>query len=123
MAPELLAEAALQQVLADLPGWRRQGVRLCIGYRFPSFRAAVAFTQQLAELAEAQQHHPEWTVQYRFVDVSTTTHDAGGLTLRDVELARAVTALVAAMDGKLRRDGVAGWVDGGEPSGASGPGG
>ena len=102
MAPELLSEAALQQALAALPGWRRQGAWLCASYRFASFRAAVAFTQQLAELAEAQQHHPEWTVTYRFVDVRTTTHDAGGLTMRDVELARAITVLVATAGGKLR---------------------
>jgi 4a-hydroxytetrahydrobiopterin dehydratase len=104
VAPELLSEAALQQALAALPGWRRQGAWLCVGYRFPSFRAAVAFTQQLAELAEAQQHHPEWTVTYRFVDVRTTTHDAGGLTMRDVELARAITVLAATTAGKLRPD-------------------
>jgi 4a-hydroxytetrahydrobiopterin dehydratase len=103
-APERLTDLALQQALAGLPGWRRQGARLCIGYRFASFRAAVAFTQQLAELAEAQQHHPEWTVTYRFVDLSTTTHDAGGLTGRDVELARAIAELAARMAGKLRHD-------------------
>ena len=102
MAPELLSEPALQQALAGLPGWRRQGVWLCVGYRFPGFRAAVAFTQQLAELAEAQQHHPEWTVTYRFVDVRMTTHDAGGLTARDVTLASAIAALATHAAGKLR---------------------
>jgi 4a-hydroxytetrahydrobiopterin dehydratase len=118
VAPELLSEAALQQALVALPGWRRRGPWLGIGYRFASFRGAVAFTQQLAELADSQRHHPEWTVTYRFVDVRTTTHDAGGLTARDVELARAISELAAAMAGKLRHDAAA--TDGGEPSEASG---
>ncbi len=102
MVPELLSEPALQQALAGLPGWRREGAWLCVGYRFPGFRAAVAFTLQLAELAEAQSHHPEWTVTCRRVDVRVTTHDAGGLTVRDVALASAIAALATHAAGKPR---------------------
>ncbi|MEZ6036065.1 MAG: 4a-hydroxytetrahydrobiopterin dehydratase [Planctomycetota bacterium] len=96
-----LDAAAVDAALADLPGWARVGGELRASWRFASFAAAVAFTNALAELAEAQQHHPEWRVAYRRVDVATTTHDAGGLTRRDLELARAVSALARRADAEF----------------------
>ncbi|MCB9877889.1 MAG: 4a-hydroxytetrahydrobiopterin dehydratase [Planctomycetes bacterium] len=98
MTVERLDAAAVHAALADLPGWSRVGEELRASWRFRSFAAAVAFTAALAELAEAQQHHPEWRVAYRRVDVATTTHDAGGLSRRDVELARAVSELARHAD-------------------------
>jgi 4a-hydroxytetrahydrobiopterin dehydratase len=94
--PPLLAEADAQALMAAHPGWRRDGGWLAASFRWPTFRAAVAFTQRLAEVAEALDHHPEWTVRWRVVEVRTTTHDAGGLTARDAALVAAIDALAAA---------------------------
>lgn len=94
--PPLLADAAAQALLAAHPAWRRDGAWLAASFRWPTFRAAVAFTQRLADAAEALDHHPDWTVRWRVVDVRTTTHDAGGLTARDAALVAAIDALAAA---------------------------
>lgn len=93
-APRLLSPAELQALLAGLPAWRLTGKELRACWRFADFGAAVAFTMRLAELAEQHDHHPEWTVRYRRVEVMTTTHDVGGLTQRDAQLARAVLEVV-----------------------------
>jgi len=93
--PPLLADAEEEALVAAHPGWRRDGSWLAASFRWPTFRAAVAFTQRLAEVAEALDHHPEWTVRWRVVDVRTTTHDAGGLTARDAALVAAIAALAA----------------------------
>lgn len=94
--PPLLDEAAIAAALSLHPKWRREDDRLVANFRLPSFRAAVAFTQAIADAAEAQDHHPEWTVRWRTVEVRTTTHDAGGLTQRDVALVAAIDALAQA---------------------------
>jgi 4a-hydroxytetrahydrobiopterin dehydratase len=94
--PPLLDDVALAAALQRHPRWRRDGDRLAATFRLPGFRAAVAFTQAIADVAEAQDHHPEWTVRWRVVDVRTTTHDAGGLTQRDVALVAAIDALAQA---------------------------
>jgi len=93
-APHLLSPEDLQGLLAELPAWREVGNELRACWRFGDFAAAVAFTMRLAALAEQQDHHPEWTVRYRRVEVVTTTHDAGGLTERDARLARAIVELL-----------------------------
>lgn len=103
--PRLLSPAELQALLAGLPAWRQSGKELRACWRFADFAAAVAFTMRLAELAEQQDHHPEWTVRYRWVEVMTTTHDAGGLTERDAQLARAVLEVVG--DGVAEGGGAA----------------
>lgn len=95
MTATRLENAAIDAALAELPGWSRVGDELRASWRFASFAAAVAFTNAMAELAEARQHHPEWRVAYRRVDVATTTHDVGGLSDRDVGLAQQVSALAA----------------------------
>jgi pterin-4a-carbinolamine dehydratase/cephalosporin hydroxylase len=95
VVPGRLAASEIDAALAQLPGWRRVGDGLCARYRFATFAAAVAFTQRLAAAAEELGHHPQWTVRYRVVDVVTTTHDAGGLTALDVELAARAGSLAA----------------------------
>ena len=96
--PARATEGEAEAALAALPAWRRDGDALCATFRFGSFRDAVGFTAEVAEVAEALDHHPEWRVAYRVVDVSTTTHDIGGLSRRDFELAERVAALAAARD-------------------------
>ena len=61
---------------------------------FPSFPAAIAFVDRVAELAEAEKHHPDISISYRKVTLRWTTHSAGGITERDHELARRTDELL-----------------------------
>jgi 4a-hydroxytetrahydrobiopterin dehydratase len=88
-----LDDAALGAALGRLPGWRRAGRALEKTYRFADFRAALAFVNRVGALAESQQHHPDMAIHYAEVTLSLWSHDAGGVTARDVTLAEAVEAL------------------------------
>jgi 4a-hydroxytetrahydrobiopterin dehydratase len=81
--------------LSELRGWSLVAERDAIRKRFAfkDFREAFAWMTRVAEVAEASDHHPEWTNVYRIVDVVLSTHSAGGLTAKDVELARAMDRL------------------------------
>ncbi len=85
--------AALAQTL---PEWRLLAEREAIrrGFRFADFSAAWGFMARVALLAEVQDHHPEWSNVYDRVEITLTTHDAGGLSARDIKLARAIDLLV-----------------------------
>lgn len=93
----LLDDAAIERALHDLAGWRREGDALCRDLRFPSFMDAIRFIDRVAVLAEEADHHPELTNVYWNVGVRLTTHDAGGITARDVALARAIDGVVEAV--------------------------
>lgn len=101
MPRPLATQQQIASALASLPGWRRDHEELGVSYRFPKFEAAVAFTLEIAEAAAAADHHPEWTVRYRVVDVATTTHDSGGITNLDLELARRIHTLAVAARGEV----------------------
>ena len=92
-APERLSAEHVDRALDALPGWTREGDELCCEYQLPSFVDAVQFTNRVADVAELLVHHPEWTVRYRRVALRTTTHDAGGLTRLDVDLATRIAAI------------------------------
>ena len=81
--------------LAGLDGWRELAERDAIAksYSFANFNAAFGFMTRVALLAEQMDHHPEWFNVYRRVDITLTTHDAGGVSSRDVKLATAIDAL------------------------------
>ena len=91
-----LSDAERATLPAVLPEWRRTDARDAISrtFRFPDFSAAWAFMSRVALLAERHDHHPEWSNVYNRVEITLTTHDAGGLTTRDLALARAVDALL-----------------------------
>ena len=78
------------------PGWTRSadGAAFERTYRFKDFAEAFAFLTRVAAHAEAVDHHPEFTSIWNRVDFRLTTHDAGGVTMRDVELARAIDGLL-----------------------------
>jgi 4a-hydroxytetrahydrobiopterin dehydratase len=101
MRRPLATQQQIATALASLPGWRCDHGELRVSYRFPKFEGAVAFTQTIAEAAAAANHHPEWTVRYRVVDVATTTHDSGGITALDLDLARTVHTLAASARGEV----------------------
>lgn len=86
-------------LLAEVPAWRWEvgagGAQLLRSLAFESFRALIAFVNQLADLAEAEDHHPDFTVSYRRLDLTLTTHDAGGVTRNDFILAAKIDALAS----------------------------
>ena len=87
-----LEQAALGAALKTLPRWREAAGRSAITreYVFTDFNAAFGFMARVALVAEKMDHHPEWTNVYRTVTVTLSTHDAGGVTERDLALARAM---------------------------------
>ena len=78
--------------LASLRGWERAGTEIRKEWIFDSFKAAMAFANRVADLAEAQDHHPDILVQYSRVTLTLTSHDSGGLTERDFRLATKIDA-------------------------------
>jgi len=91
-----LTETERAAALAELPGWTLRDDALAISrvFRFPDFSAAFAFMTRVALIAEKQDHHPEWANVYNRVAITLTTHDAGGLSERDIKAARAIDALL-----------------------------
>jgi 4a-hydroxytetrahydrobiopterin dehydratase len=91
-----LDAAARAALPATLPAWRlvegRDAIRR--GFRFKDFSEAWGFMARVALLAEAQDHHPEWSNVWNRVEIVLTTHDAVGLSARDVRLAQAIDALL-----------------------------
>ena len=92
--PRKLTEPQLDALMGLLPQWRHDARPGAITreFTFADFTEAFAFMAQVALVAERSNHHPEWFNVYNRVDVTLTTHDAGGLTQRDVDLARAADA-------------------------------
>jgi len=90
-----LEASAIQRSLRDLPGWEYDGGAGAIRarFQFADFNAAFGFMARVALVAEKLDHHPEWSNVYDRVDVSLSTHDAGGVTERDLTLARAMNEL------------------------------
>jgi 4a-hydroxytetrahydrobiopterin dehydratase len=80
------------KALADLANWRHDPQRDAItrAFKFADFAEAFAFMTQIALVAERADHHPEWSNVYNKVEITLTTHDAGGLSQRDVDMAHAV---------------------------------
>jgi 4a-hydroxytetrahydrobiopterin dehydratase len=86
MSQKLGASAAVGQ----LSGWTARAGRDAIAktYTFADFNAAFGFMARVALVAEKMDHHPEWSNVYNRVEVTLTTHDAGGVTQKDIDLAR-----------------------------------
>ena len=95
MSPDLLGDAAVDEALRALPLWRRAGERLEREVVCPSFRAAVALVNRIADVADEDDHHPDLALSFTRLRITTTTHDAGGLTDRDLRLAARIDACVA----------------------------
>ena len=93
---EALSETERADALDNLPDWdydeSRDAIRRSIV--FTDFAEAFGFMAQVALLAERANHHPEWTNVYNRVEVLLTTHDAGGLSSRDLELAELIDAIL-----------------------------
>jgi 4a-hydroxytetrahydrobiopterin dehydratase len=88
-----LAESAIREALKKLPGWELTPEGLRKKFEFGGFPQAVQFVDRLVAPAEAAQHHPNIAIVYRWVTLILTTHDEGGVTQKDLDLARAIEAL------------------------------
>jgi 4a-hydroxytetrahydrobiopterin dehydratase len=94
---ELLSVEAKKSALKGLPGWTEVRGREAITrtFTFRDFNEAFGFMSRAALVAEKNDHHPEWRNVYKTVEVVLATHDAGGVTVLDVELAKAMNAIAA----------------------------
>jgi 4a-hydroxytetrahydrobiopterin dehydratase len=94
---ERLAADARAAALEELPGWTQVGGREAITrtFTFTDFNEAFGFMCRVALIAEKRDHHPEWRNVYKTVEVVLSTHDAGGVTTRDIDLARAMNEIAA----------------------------
>jgi 4a-hydroxytetrahydrobiopterin dehydratase len=89
----VLSEAEVQQALKQLPGWKRNGNAIDRGFQFESFIKAMEFVNQIAEAAEAVNHHPDILISYNKVTLSLVSHDSGGVTSRDIKMAARINEL------------------------------
>lgn len=94
-AMSILDESTIRSALADLDGWELRDNAIVRELRFDGFLDAIAFIDRLAPLAEAANHHPELFNVYSRVTVTLSTHDAGGVTQKDLDLARQIDGVVA----------------------------
>ena len=91
-----LSPAERDAALARLPQWtlREDGLAIVRKLKFADFGEAFGFMTRVAIAADKADHHPEWSNVYNRVEITLTTHDAGGLSKRDVALAGAIEAMV-----------------------------
>jgi 4a-hydroxytetrahydrobiopterin dehydratase len=82
---DLLSDDEVDEQLPD--GWERDGDEIVRSFEFDEYMHGLAFAQTVAEIAEAQVHHPTMTIGYETVEVRFTTHEEGGITDADVEMA------------------------------------
>jgi 4a-hydroxytetrahydrobiopterin dehydratase len=89
--------AAREAAMGELKGWSYDGTQESIGksFKFADFAAAFGFMAQVALRAEKAGHHPDWSNSYNRVTIALSTHDAGGVTERDIALAKAIDAISA----------------------------
>jgi len=87
MSVPKLSDDEITRHMAMLPDWSREGETLTKQYQFKDFTHALQFVNQLAETAESVNHHPDIDIRYNKVKIVLTTHDSGGITKKDIELA------------------------------------
>ncbi len=97
MTVEQLTAEERDSWLSGLKGWAltREGKAIQRTFEFGDFSEAFAFMTRVAMIAETRDHHPEWFNVYNRVEITLTTHDADGLSRRDVKMARKIDALLA----------------------------
>jgi 4a-hydroxytetrahydrobiopterin dehydratase len=90
---ELLTDAEVEKGLTDLDGWNAEGKTIKTTKTFDGFVSAVEFVNKLVEPAEAAGHHPDLEISYNKVTITLTSHDAGGLTEKDFEMAKTISKI------------------------------
>ena len=89
-------ENEINRRLEDLDGWEFKNDAIHTSFQFENFKEAFSVMVRIAFEAEAQQHHPDWSNVYNEVQISLSTHDAGGVTEKDFKLARSIENIVDA---------------------------
>lgn len=90
-----LSAEEISRMLPSLQGWEVVGIHLTKRLTYPNFVAALDYVNRLGELAEAANHHPDIRFGWGYVVIELTTHDAGGITISDVEMAKKIDTLAA----------------------------
>jgi 4a-hydroxytetrahydrobiopterin dehydratase len=90
----LLLEKEIAEALQGLPGWELVDDQIAKQYRLGGFAAAITFVVRLSYEAQAADHHPDLDIRYDTVQVTLSTHSEGGVTAKDLDLARAIEAVV-----------------------------
>jgi 4a-hydroxytetrahydrobiopterin dehydratase len=89
-----LSEAEIEGRIGDVADWRREGESIRKTFKLASFPGAIAFVTHVGFLAEAAGHHPDIDIRWRTVSLVLTTHDAGGLTAKDFDLAAQIDEIL-----------------------------
>lgn len=85
-----LSDIEIQRALGNRSGWTRRGNAITRTFEFPTFPAAIAFVNRIAEVAEKMNHHPDVDIRYTKITCSLSTHSAGGITQKDFKLAEEI---------------------------------
>ncbi len=88
MSAAKLSDSEIERALGTLDGWERNGDAITKTFRFATFPDGIRWVDRIAVVAERMQHHPDLDIRYTRIAVSLATHDAGGVTALDLELAR-----------------------------------
>ena len=96
MPPSKLSDLEIQRAFGNLPGWARRGDTLVKTFTFPRFSQGIDFVQRVAREADAADHHPDIDIRFTKVTCTLSTHDAGGITEKDLALAAAIERVTEA---------------------------
>lgn len=91
--PQKLSDLEIQRALSGLSGWSRRNDSLVKTFPFDRFADGIAFVTRVATAADAMNHHPDIDIRYTKVTLTLSTHDAGGVTKNDLELAQKIEGL------------------------------
>ena len=95
MAAERLSDIAIQRELGTLPGWSRKGEVITKTFQFRNFLTGIDFVVAVARAAETADHHPDIDIRYTKIVCTLSTHSAGGITQKDLDLARQILTVVS----------------------------
>ncbi len=87
---ERLSDIAIQRELGNLPGWSRRGEVITKTFQFRDFLTGIDFVAAVAKAADAADHHPDIDIRYTKVTCALSTHSAGGITQKDLDMARKI---------------------------------
>ncbi|HEX9606651.1 MAG TPA: 4a-hydroxytetrahydrobiopterin dehydratase [Gemmatimonadaceae bacterium] len=87
---ERLSDIAIQRELGNLTGWSRRGDAITKTFQFRNFLAGIGFVSAVAKAAEAADHHPDIDIRYTKVTCTLSTHSAGGITQKDLDMAKKI---------------------------------
>jgi 4a-hydroxytetrahydrobiopterin dehydratase len=90
MATERLSDIAIQRELGTLPGWSRRGDVITKTFQFREFLTGIDFVNAVAKAAEAADHHPDIDIRFTKITFALSTHSAGGITQKDLDLAKKI---------------------------------